>query len=471
MRIIKNYLYNVGYQVLVMILPLITVPYIARVIGAQGVGINAYTNSIIQYFILFGSIGVNLYGNRSIAYVRDNKKEMSKVFWEITFLKLLTVTAAFLAFLVFLFFTKQYQEYFLYQSILILAAGLDISWLFMGLEDFQKPVLRNMLVKIASVILIFSFVKTASDLGIYILITSGSIFIGNLTLWPYLRKTVRWIKLRKLHIWGHLRPSINLFIPQIAIQIYLVLNKTMLGDMVSVTSAGYFDNADKLVKVILAVVTATGTVMLPRVAHTFVKGDNEKVKEYLYTSFDMVSLIATPMMFGLMAIAPKFAPWFFGANFEGIETLVMVLSPVILFIGWSNVTGQQYLMPTHKMKYFTYSVTVGAVVNLILNVIMIPLWGAVGACIATVVSEALVCLVQFYSVKKFIPIREMFLNIWKYLVAGIIMFVAVYYLNTTWDFSIKNLFIEVMLGILIYVFSIFLLRPTSLKILSKFVKR
>lgn len=471
MKIIKNYLYNVGYQVLVMILPLITVPYIARVIGAHGVGVNAYTNSIIQYFILFGSIGVNLYGNRSIAYVRDNKKEMSKVFWEITVLKVITVTLAYLVFLLFLLFTNKYQHYFLYQSILILAAGLDISWLFMGIEDFQKPVLRNMLVKIASVVLIFSLVKTSNDLGMYILITSGSIFVGNLTLWPYLRKTVRRIHLRKLQIWKHLRPSLSLFIPQIAIQIYLVLNKTMLGALVSVTSAGYFDNADKLVKVILAVVTATGTVMLPRVAHTFAKGNNEKVNEYLYTSFDMVSLIATPMMFGLMAISPKFAPWFFGQNFLGIETLVMVLSPVILLIGWSNVTGQQYLMPTHKMKYFTYSVTVGAVVNLLLNILMIPLWGAVGACIATVISEALVCIVQFYSVKKFIPIKKMFLNIWKYLVAGILMFVAVYYLNVTWQFNMTYLFIEVAIGITIYTIVIFLLRPTSLTVLYKFIKR
>ncbi|KAF1297262.1 hypothetical protein BAU15_06865 [Enterococcus sp. JM4C] len=471
MKIIKNYLYNVGYQVLVMILPLITVPYIARVIGAQGVGINAYTNSIIQYFILFGSIGVNLYGNRSIAYVRDNKKEMSKVFWEITILKLITVTIAYLAFLIFLFFSHEYQQYFLYQSVLILAAGLDISWLFMGIEDFQKPVIRNMLVKIASVILIFSLVKTENDLGLYILITAGSIFIGNLTLWPYLRKTVRPIRLRKLQIWKHLRPSISLFIPQIAIQIYLVLNKTMLGALVSVTAAGYFDNADKLVKVILAVVTATGTVMLPRVAHTFAKGNNEKVNEYLYTSFDMVSLIATPMMFGLMAIAPRFAPWFFGNNFIGIEQLVMVLSPVILFIGWSNVTGQQYLMPTHKMKYFTYSVTVGAVVNLALNIIMIPLWGAVGACVATVVSEGLVCLVQFYAVKKFIPIQKMLVNVWKYLLSGSLMFCVVYYLNVTWEFSMATLFAEVMIGIILYLGLIFFLRPTCLNVLRKLIKR
>jgi len=283
MKIIKNYLYNVFYQVFVLLVPLITMPYIARVLGPTGVGINSFTNSNTQYFILIGSIGVSLYGNRQIAYYRDNRAKASQIFWEVFLMRLVTIVAALALFFGFLWFVKDYHQAYLMQAILIVAAAFDISWFFMGFENFKVTVLRNIIIKLISLACIFIFVKNQGDLTLYIAILSISQLIGNLTLFPYLKHYIDMPDWHKLKIWRHFQPSLVLFIPQIATQVYLILNKTMVGKMVSVEAAGFYDNSDKIVKMVLAIVTATGTVMLPRVANTFAKGDHEQVKKYLYS--------------------------------------------------------------------------------------------------------------------------------------------------------------------------------------------
>ncbi|UZW66160.1 oligosaccharide flippase family protein [Priestia flexa] len=341
MSIAKNYLYNVVYQVINLLIPLITVPYVARALGADGVGINAYTNSIMQYFILFGTIGISLYGNRAIAYVRDNKEALSRTFFGILILKFITTGLAYLVFLLFLNNWSNYQSIFLLQSIYILAATIDISWLYMGLEDFKKTVIRNLMVKIVGVACIFIFVHDYGDLWKYVLILALSQLLGNLSLWMYLPKTIQKVKITWNDIKGHFMPSISLFIPQIAIQIYVVMNKIMLGYLANTSEVGLFDSSEKIIKMTLAVVTAMGVVMLPRMANTFAKGEIEKVKNYLYQSFDFASYLSFPMMFGLAGIANEFAPWFFKYGFEKTALLIFSISPILVFIAWSNV-----LVPT-----------------------------------------------------------------------------------------------------------------------------
>lgn len=469
MKVVKNYLYNAGYQIFLLLVPLITTPYIARVLGPHGVGINAYTNSIIQYFVLIGSIGINLYGNREVAYHRDDKRKLSQIFWEIELLRIVAIIGACAVFLIFMLLEHKYHVYMLMQSLLIVAAGLDISWFFMGTEDFRTTVLRNTMVKVLSVILIFMFVKSIHDLALYILILSGSQLFGNITLWPYLRSRVNKVSLRELHIWRHFRPALLLFVPQVATQIYLVLNKTMLGSISGVSSSGFFDNSDKMIKMVLAIVTATGTVMLPRVANTFAKGNMKKVNAYLYSTFDFVTCISIPMFLGLAAIAPKFSTWFFSAKFAGIDQLIMCEAPAILMIAWSNALGTQYLLPTNQTRSYTISVTIGAVVNLLLNIPLIIMWGAVGAAISTVLSEASVTLYQIYVVRKQVSIKILFSDIWKYIISGLAMFAVVYALNLRLAFNIKTLILEVALGVIIYIIGICVLQAKILKQIRHFI--
>lgn len=458
MKVVRNYLYNASYQVFILLVPLITTPYLARILGPIGVGINSYTNSIIQYFILFGSIGVNLYGNRQVAFIRDDKKKLTQTFYEIFFMRIVTIIIAYLAFMIFLLFVDRNQKYYWAQSLSIIAAAFDISWFFMGVENFAVTVLRNLVVKIITLICIFTLVKSYADLNTYILILSVSLLLGNLTLFPSLKRYIGSPRWQSLNLRRHFFPSVMLFVPQVATQVYLVLNKTMLGSMISFRAAGYFDQSDKMIKMVLAAVTATGTVMLPHVANAFANGQHEKTKQLLYKSFSFVTALSVPMTFGLMAVAPTFVPLFFTSKFNSVIPVIIIESVVILLIAWSNTIGTQYLLPTNQTKKYTTSVIIGAIVNLIVNIPLILLWGAVGASVATVISEATVTIYQLVVIRKQVNYHNLFLDTGKYLFAGLIMFVMVFELNQRLPMTWLMLIAEVVIGIFIYAFTLFLLR-------------
>lgn len=459
MKVIKNYLYNVVYQILLLLVPLITVPYISRVLGPELVGINSYTNSWMTFFMLVGQMGIALYGNREVAYHRENPIERSKIFWGIELLQVITITCALIAYLgAVILFSTTFKKYFLLQSFWIIAAGVDVSWYFMGVENFQRIVFRNMLVKLASVALIFLVVKGNNDLGKYIALLGLSNLVGNLTLWPYLKDEIKWVPIRTWHPFRHFYPALLLFVPTITTQVYLVVNRLMLGRMSTQSQLGQFQYTDQIIKVILAVVTASGQVMLPHIANKFSKGDVKGIRDSLYNSFDFITAIAIPMMFGIMAIAKQFAPWFLGKQFNDAGILMMIEAPVILFIGWSNVTGTQYLMPINRTKEYTVSVTVGAVINVIANLFLIALWGARGATLATDISEFAVAAVQLVYIRQTISRRKLFGQMWKYLLSGGIMFIITYRLAMIMNMTIPNLAIEVIIGAVIYIIGIFILR-------------
>ncbi|MBM6812799.1 polysaccharide biosynthesis C-terminal domain-containing protein [Limosilactobacillus reuteri] len=458
MKVIKNYLYNVVYQILLLLVPLITVPYISRVLGPDLVGINSYTNSWMTFFLLVGQMGIALYGNREVAYHRENPIERSQIFWGIELLQVMTIMSALITYLIAVFlFSTTFKEYFLLQSLWIIAAGVDVSWYFMGMENFQRIVFRNMLVKLTSVVLIFFLIKGHDDLGKYIALLGLSNLIGNLTLWPYLRDEIKWVPIRTWHPFKHFYPALLLFIPTITTQVYQVVNRLMLGRMSTQNQLGQFQNADQIIKVVLAIATASGQVMLPHIANKFSKGDIKGIRESLYNSFDFITAIVVPMMFGVMAIAEPFAPWFLGSEFNNAGRLMMIEAPIILFIGWSNVTGTQYLMPISRTKEYTISVTIGAVVNVITNFLFIAKWGANGAALATSISEFSVTAVQLMYIKSTIRRRQLFSTFWKYLLSGLFMFFIVNRLANIIKMNIGNLVLEVVLGIMVYMLCLFIL--------------
>lgn len=421
----RNYIYNLIYQIMVLILPLITAPYISRVLGAENIGIYSYTLSISAYFILFGSLGIALYGQREIAYKQKDKEKYSITFWEIFFLRILTMTIALILYYFIFAKGEQYQIYYKVLILEIIGNCIDISWFFQGLEEFKKTVTRNMVVKLISVVCIFLLVKTKNDLYVYFWIYVLSILIGNISLWLYVPKYVSKIKLKNLHFLKHLKPTIALFIPQIAIQVYTLLDKTMVGAIISDKSeVGYYDQGQKIIKILLAVITSLGTVMLPRIANTYSRGEKEEITRYMKKSFNMVFLLAFPMIFGIIAVSKAFVPIFFGQGYDKVVILINVISPIILLIGLSNVTGTQYLLPIKRQKEFTTSVICGAVVNFILNSCLIWKYGAIGASIGTVIAELTVTLVQIYFVRKDFDLKKMVKLSQNYIIASIIMFIV-----------------------------------------------
>lgn len=447
----KNYIYNLIYQILVLILPLITTPYISRVLGAENIGIYSYTLSISAYFILFGSLGIALYGQREIAYNQENKEKYSIIFWEIIILRTLTMMISLLVYYFIFVKGNQYQVYYKILILELMGNCIDISWFFQGMEEFKKTVTRNMIIKLISVISIFTFVKSKNDLGIYFWIYVLSIAIGNGSLWLYLPKYLVKVDLKKIKLIRHVKPTLGLFVPQIAIQIYTVLDRTMIGTIIlDKSEVGFYDQSQKIIKVLMAVITSLGTVMLPRIANTFASGEKEKINEYMKKSFNAVFFLAFPMIFGVISVSKAFVPIFFGNGYDEVINLMNVISPIILFIGLSNVIGTQYLLPTKRQKEYTISVIIGAITNFIMNMCLIWKFGAMGASIGTVIAEFTVTAVQAYFVRKDFNYREILKISKNYIISSIIMFIVCMLIRNNISNNLISIILQVVLGVGVY---------------------
>lgn len=471
-KVIKNYLYNLGYQVLIILLPLVTTPYVSRVLGAKGIGTYGYTNSITQYFILFGCIGLNLYGQREIAYYQNDIQKRSKVFFELLLLRSITVSIS----IVLYYFTfcqnATYGYIFSIQIIDVVASMFDISWLYQGMEDFKKIVLRNTLVKICGLIIIFMFVKSPADLPIYVLSYSATLLLGNLSMWMYLPKFVKKVSLNQLNIQKHLRPTIVLFLPQIATSIYTMLDKTMIGALTNNTAeVGYYEQSQKIIRMAMTIATSLGTVMLPRVANLFKEGKLEEVKESMYTSFQFISFLTLPLCFGLIGISKGFVPWFFGSGYGKVIYNMMIISPIIIIIGYSNVIGTQFLLPTGRQKEYTLSVCTGTVVNLCCNFLLIPALLSYGAAIATVIAELSVTLVQVIATRKTFSYKHIFKLVYKYIIASVLMLVVLLFLSNIMPVGILYTVIQMTAGCFVYFIVLIILKDSSIYTVINKIKR
>ncbi len=455
----RNYIYNLIYQIVVIILPLITAPYISRVLGAENIGIYSYTTSISAYFILFGSLGISLYAQREIAYHQDNIKENSKCFFEIVMLRFITMTISIIIFYITFVVNGEYHYFYKILIVELIAQCLDISWFFSGLEEFKKTVLRNLIVKFISVVSIFLFVKKAEDLDIYFWIYVLSVFIGNISLWFYLPKYLVRVKIKELNLIKHLKPVLSLFIPEIAIQVYTILDKTMIGVIWEDKSeVGFYQQSERIIKLLLTVITSLGTVLLPRIANCFVNNRKKELYDYLKKSFNFVYILAFPMIFGIIAVADKFVPLFFGPGYDKVKVLMSVISPIILFIGMSNVIGRQYLLPTKRQKQYTTSVIIGAVVNLIMNSCLIWKYGALGASIGTVIAEFSVTFAQIIFVRKDFNIKEVLKLSVKYLISSAIMFIICKLVGLIQVGNLLSIVLQVGVGIVVYVLLLLILK-------------
>ena len=466
--ITKNYLYNLTYQVLILILPLITTPYLARVLGAKGTGIYSYTYTIVNYFVLFGSLGVALYGQREIAYAQQKKHKRKKIFIELVTFRFITIAIATIVYYMLFMRTGEYSQYYRILLFEILAGAFDISWFFQGLEEFKKTVTRNILVRTISVALIFIFVKKEEDLITYMYIYSLADFIGNLTLWMYLPKYFKGVKVKNINITHQIGPIILLFIPQITTKLYNMLDTTMLGKMIAdKTETGYYEQSQKVIRLLLTVVTSLGTVMIPRMANMFANGEKKAINYYMKRSFSFVFLLSFPMMFGVISISKAFTPVFFGPGYEKTATLMCIISPIVLLMGVANVLGNQYLLPTKRQREYTISVGAGVIANFILNYIFISLWASVGACIATVLSQVVVDYMQFKQLKNEVKFKTIVKLSYKYLFASIVMFIACNLTKIIVSRGIASIILQIVVGIAVYGFILIRLKDEYLYMLLR----
>lgn len=469
--IVKNYLYNVSYQILVILLPIITIPYISRVLGVEGIGRYALTNAYAQYFVLFGMIGLLTYGSREIARVKDDIIETSQVFWEINIIRFVTMGISFFFYIAFIVWNLG-EDYKLYiaQSTVVLSAWFDISWLFIGLENFKKVVRRNILVRVIGTILIFVLVQDSSQVWLYALILGGTQLIGQLIMWIEIPKGISWKKPRKVKMIKHLKGAMILFLPQIAINIYTMLDKVMLGSITTDFQVGLYDNAQKVIRIASTIVTSLATVMVPRMVYLYHTGEFEEFKEKVYNSFSFVSFIAFPLAFGLMGITSNFVPWFYGKGFEEIDVLFYIGASLIITLGWSSIVGSQVLVSIGREKKFTVAVIIGAIVNIGLNMEFINQLGAVGTTISSVIAEFTGMFIMVYFLKDIINIKYIFEGFFKYFTISAGMGIIVHFIGKYLQANIFSTFIQIMVGLFIYLMIMYLIKDKHIVLGIKMLK-
>ena len=409
-----------------IISPFITAPYIARILGAENIGRYSYTQSIVSYVILLTTLGTTMYAQREISFHQGDKEKQTKFFVELLVIRVGFGSIGVFAFLFLVIFYKQYSLLFAIQCIELLANMICIDWFYAGNEEFKTTMMRNLVIRIFNIFCIFLFVKSTDDLYKYVLIMVLGTFIGNASLWFRIRYHLDSLSFSHLELRTHIFGSLSVFAAQISASIYSMLDKTMIGIITnSNLENGYYEQAQKIEKIALTFVTALGTVIMPRISKAHSGDDVDSVENSLCISFNYMWLIALPMTFGLIATAPSFIPWFYGDGYEKSIIVTQILAFLLIAIGINNITGVQYLLATKKEKILTITELIGAVVNVLLNIILIQKIASIGAAIASVMAEATIAAVQLFYIRKDLNVKKLLALSGKYLISSIVMLIMI----------------------------------------------
>lgn len=475
----KNFILNTIYQVLILIVPLVTTPYVSRVLGADGVGIYSYTYSNVSYFLLVGALGSRTYGSREIAYLQNDIEARSRVFFELVILRLITSSIAITAYVVYLFFFVSIDSKIAALQILYLIAGVfDIIWLFQGMEDFSRVVFRNTVLKIFNVILVFTLVKTGKDVDLYTIILAGMTLVADVSIWWYIPKYVKRIPLKELRPFRHIKAEFLLFLPTIAIQVYTYVDKSMIRAFsTSAVENGYYEQTEKIVRVAISVITSLSTVMAPRIAKTFADGNKDLLNTYMRKSFRFTWFMAIPVMFGIMGVSGTFVPVFFGSGYDKVKILMPLYSILIVFVSMSYILGIQFLIAIGRQNVYTVAVTISAVVNVAMNLVLIPHFASIGAAMATITAECIgaVAMMVYCRHQGLLSFSDMCGYTKQYWFSGIIMFGVVYIVTRLMSTGVVLLILEIIVGIAVYAGVLLILKDqlffSNIKSVCGFIRR
>lgn len=456
-----NYIYNISYQLFAIIVPLITTPYISRVLGAEGVGVYSYTYSIVNYFLIFAVLGTAVYGTKRIGTFQDNRRERNKEFWEIFILRIILTIIMIIIYYIYVVTLAENKFIAAIQGIYLLGTGLDISWFFQGIEDFKKITIRNLIIKVINVIYVFTFVKTADDLWKYILGLAVFTVLGSLVMWANISKYIDFVKIKGLKPFKDFKQVLELFLPTIATQLFAIIDKTMIGTFSSDSKEnGYYEQAYKIVTMSLIIITTLGTVLVPRIAKAFADKNIKDIKMYLRKSYKFVWLLGVPMLIGIVGIIDVFVPVFLGDNFEKVKIILPILSLLYIPMGMNYMTGRQYMIPTDQQNKYNKLLLIGGIINVIVNFILIPKFFAIGAAIGSVSGELCILYLSMRYLKKTNQYsgKGFLKDIYKYLISGIVMLIVLLMVKEIIKYNLLGLLILLLVGIIVYASMLILLR-------------
>ena len=462
----KNFIFRACYEVLLLLTPLITTPYVARVLESDGLGIASYTGSIMAFFTMFAALGTPQYGMREIARNRDDQEKATRLFWEI---ELMTVFTSLLCLAVWVGVCSFYTEYSPYLFALIpnlLATMFDISWFFTAYEKVGYTVGRNAFFKLLGIVLLFTFIKSKSDLLLYIFLMSLTSLLGSLSMWSFLPKMLVRTDLHNLQFKKHFHETLVYFIPTIATSVYTVLDKFLLGVIVNNNDInGYYDQAGKLYRIINALVfTALNAVMEARISWLFAQGADEEIRRRIRRSVDFTMLLGFGGVFGIVGIAKVFVPVFWGPGWDAVEILIYLMAPLTLIIGISYCLGSLYYNPSGNRAQSARYIIAGACVNLVMNLLLIPRWNAVGAVVASLIAESTITFLYVRNCRGYLTVKTLADVIWKRLLAGVCMCLLVMALGRLpIESGVLRLVIQVLSGAAFYTALLYLAKDAMLR--------
>lgn len=448
-----NVVFQTIYQIFLTLTPLITTPFVSRMLGVEGVGTYSYTLSMCKYFMLFALLGVEDYGCRSVASANGNKKKISENFINIFFFQITSsILAITLYFLYCYFFVTQDLSVALLQGMMVISCLFDISWFFYGIEKIKVTITRGILIKVITMVLTFTLVNKESGVIAYTIAMAGGTLVSQIALWFSLKKEIDFVKPDFDEIIKHAKANIILFFPVIAQTVFQVMDKSMLGWFSTKAQSGYYYNADMLVYVPEGIIGGIGTVFLARLSSLYAIGDKKEINKVLLESFELYTCIACPLAFGVAGIAKEFVPLFFGQSFSPCIQLTYLLCPAIILKTYSTLLKNEVYVPSHRENYFTFSVVIAAIVNLIMNYLLIPKFGATGAVIGTIsaeFSELVVLIVGFFKIDNEISKKSLLINLAYYFFA-FIMFLCVRAVTLITCPVVLKVIIQVFTGVITY---------------------
>jgi len=465
----KNFFYQSIFQLTKILIPIITVPIVSKALGPQGIGMYNYSFSIAQYFVLIGGLGVSLYGNREIALKWHKKEDISKTFWEIFIFKAVITLIALLLYFTLIIFIDN-KEFFLVQSIIILSVLFDISWFFMGIEDFKKTSMINLVVQIITFICILLFVKTTNDAIVYTFIQAVGMLLSQVFVWLFVKEYVHLEKFSFRKSMAHIKGSIEYFIPQVAIMFYTNINKTILGIFLGSAAVGYFSNSLQLNNVFITVITTIDIVLLPHMSGLFAKNNISKIVDLMKNTLHLQLFFSIPIMFGILTVYDKLIPWFFGEKFIFINKVVPFFSILIVIIPLGMAISRQYLMPVGKVREYNKSVLVGAVINILLNLLLLPTIGFFGVVIANIAAEIFVTLIRTRSFLKDTSFKFNIQKIIVFILSAVIMCLVTRYITKNMAATVITNLIQLVIAVPIYFLLTALLKQNPIIPLIKKLK-
>jgi len=463
-KVLKNFFYQGSYQLLVMMLPIVTIPIVSRALGATGIGQYKFVVSISSYFILIAGLGLSKYAIREIALVRENRAKLSKRFWELQAFNVIFSSLALMLYFS-MIATFNNRTFYLIQGIAIFASLFDITWFFSGLEDFKKITIRNFVVKLTTFILIVVLIREQDDLALYFILQTTGALIGQLTLWLSIHKKIDFVKVTFKEIFAHFLPILSFFVARVAINLYTNVNKTVLGLLTNMEAVGLYASALALNSIASLLINTMNVVLIPHMSHLFGKNNDEQMIHVLQKTIHIQLYFTIAATFGLITISSKLVPWFFGDGFERLTQIIPLTAPILIVQSLQMSIAAQYLIPRKEMKDYNISVVAGAIVSIVVNLLLTPFIGVYGAIIALFIGFLVICFLRIKVLIAKTSFRFNYFEILRYVISGLVMWGSIQLLTASSEANWVTTLLQIVAGIAIYLLASTVMKANPLWVL------